>query len=119
MYVHVGNNSAIEGFRDPSSDDPDKVRYRPLDGDRVTEIVFPEGLSLNEAFSTTLAVMEHHMTQDSSPVWIESDSPGLTALLQEHWGISSAKTSRPKTWGKDTGAPDFMAASSRTAEEGK
>jgi hypothetical protein len=107
MYVHLGNNSAIEGFRDPTSDDPDLVRYRPLDGDRVTEVIFPEGISLNDAFSTTLAVMEHHMAQGAAPVWVESDSDGLTTLLQEHWGLAAAKTSRPKTWGKDTGAVEF------------
>lgn len=117
MYVHVGNNSAIEGYRDPSSDDPDKVRYRPLEGDRVTEIVIPDGTSLNEAFSTVLAVMDHHMIEGSAPAWIESDSEGLTALLREHWDLSAAKTSRPKTWGKDTGAPGFMAASTRTPQE--
>ena len=117
MYVHVGNSNAIEGFRDPSSDDPDKVRYRPLDGDRVTEVAFPEGTSLNEAFATTLAVMEHHMAQGSTPSWIESDSEGLTSLLQEHWGLAASKTSRPKTWGKDTGAVEFAASSSRTQED--
>lgn len=107
MYVNVGNNNAIEGYRDASSDDPDLVRYRPVDGERVTEVVFPEGTALNDAFSTTLAVMEHHMQEGSTPAWVESDSDGLTSLLQEHWGLTKAKTSRPKTWGKDTGADEF------------
>ena len=116
MYVHVGNNNAIEGFRDPSSDDPDLVRYRPLEGDRVTEVVFPEGISLNDAFSTVLAVMEHHIAQGATPAWVESDSEGLTSLLQEHWDLTAAKTSRPKTWGKDTGATDFVATAARSEE---
>lgn len=118
MYVHIGNNNAIEGFRDPTSDDPDLVRYRPAEGERVTEVTFPEGTSLNEAFSTTLAVMEHHMVDGAKPVWVESDSEGLTSLLQEHWGLTAAKTSRPKTWGKDTGATEFI-ASTPHVEEGK
>lgn len=115
MYVNVGNSHAIEGYRDPTSDDPDLVRYRPAEGDRVTEIVFPEGITLNEAFSTTLAALDHHMESGTSPTWIESDSEGLTALLQEHWGLTAAKTSRPKTWGKNTGATEFVAG--RNAEE--
>jgi hypothetical protein len=115
MYVNVGNDNAIEGYRDATSDDPDLVRYRPLEGERVTEIVFPEGISLNEAFSTTLAALEHHMADGSSPSWVESDSEGLTALLQEHFGLTKAKTSRPKTWGSSTGAEEFFAAKS---EEG-
>lgn len=114
MFVNIGNNHAIEGFRDPTSDDPDLVRYRPAEGDRVTEVVFPDGLSLSDAFSTTLAVMEHHMTSGATPEWVDSDSAGLTSLLMEHWGLSKAKTSRPKTWGKDTGATAFGA--SATAE---
>ena len=116
MYVNVGNSNALEGFRDPTSDDPDLVRYKPLDGDRVTEIAFPEGLSLSDAFSDTLAALEHHMESGAVPSWIESDSAGLTALLKEHWGLSDAKTSRPKTWGKATGVADFVTPD-RTAEE--
>lgn len=113
MYTHIGNDNAIEGFRDPTSDDPDLVRYRPLDGDRVTEIVFPDGISLNEAFSTTLAVMDQHMTAGATPAWVESDNPSLVSLLQDHWGLAAAKTTRPKTWGKNTGATEFVATTAR------
>ena len=116
MYVHIGNNDAIEGFRDSTSDDPDLVRYRPAEGERVTEIILAEGLSLNEAFTTVLAVMEHHMAAGATPQWIDSDSDGLTSLLQEHWGLTKTATSRPKTWGKDTGATDFVATGA-TAKE--
>lgn len=115
MYVHVGNSNAIEGFRDPTSDDPDLVRYRPAEGDRVTEIVFPDGTSLNEAFSTALAVLACHMEPGADPQWVESDSDGLTALLQEHWGLNKTATSRPKAWGKNTGVAEFVATGS-TAE---
>lgn len=112
MYVHVGNNSAIEGFRDPTSDDPDLVRYRSAEGERVTEIVLPEGTGLNEAFSTVLAVLEHHMTTGATPAWVESDSEGLTSLLVEHWGLNKSATSRPKSYGKATGAQEFVATGS-------
>lgn len=116
MYVHIGNNNAIEGFRDATSDDPDLVRYRPAEGQRVTELIFPEGMSLNEAFQTTLAVLQHHMAAGATPEWVESDSDGLTSLLQEHWGLNKTATSRPKSWGKDTGVGDFIATGA-TAEE--
>lgn len=92
IYVNIGNNDAIEGFRDPTSDDPDLVRYRPAEGERVTNIVFPEGMSLNEAFSTTLAALEHHMAQGATPTSIESDSDGLASLLREHWSLPASAT---------------------------
>jgi hypothetical protein len=101
MYVQFGNADALEGYRDPTSDDPDLVRYRPLDGDRVTTITFPEGMGLQEAFSTAVTALGYHMADGGSPAWIESDSEGLQALLLENYGLT--KNTRPKTWGKDTG----------------
>lgn len=118
MYLLVGNNDAIEGYRDATSDDPDLVRFRPVDGERITELRFPEGTGLQEAFTTALAALESHMAQGASPTWIESDSEGLTALLQEHWGLTQAKTSRPKTWGRDTGADAFALPADSTPKEG-
>lgn len=104
MYVEFGNADALEGYRDPTSDDPDLVRYRPLDGDRVTTVVFPADISLQEAFSTAVTALTFHMAEGSSPTWVESDSDGLQALLVEHYKIAPSKNTRPKTWGKDTGA---------------
>jgi hypothetical protein len=104
VYVQFGNDNAIEGYRDPTSDDPDLVRYRPLEGQRITEITFPEGISLQEAFQDAVAALGYHMAEGSKPAWVESDSDGLQVLLVEHYGLTPSKNTRPKTWGKDTGA---------------
>lgn len=104
MWVQFGNRNTIEGYRDETSDDPDLVRYRPVDGDRITTITHPDEISLAEAFQTTLEAMRHHIAEGETPEWVESDSEGLKALLAEHYGLTAAKTSRPKTFGKDTGA---------------
>lgn len=106
IYVHVGNDHAIEGYRDPKSDDPDLVRYRPLKGQRVTEVVFPEGTTINDAFTTTVAALSAHMEEDAVPAWVVSDSKGLQALLAENWG--DIPTTKPAKWGTDTGAPEFL-----------
>lgn len=103
MYVEFGNADALEGYRDPTSDDPDAVRYRALGGQRVTQIVFPEGMGLQESFSAAITALGYHMTEGSKPNWIESDSEGLVTLLQEHYGITPSKNIRPKAWGNDTG----------------
>jgi hypothetical protein len=102
MWVEFGNDNAKEGYRDPSADNPDEVLYRPLEGQRVTTITFPEGISLQEAFTTAVAQIVYHFATDgddnqSTPAWVESDSPGLAALLAEQFGVQG-KT-RPKTWG--------------------
>lgn len=101
MYVNIGNSNAIEGFRDPTSDDPDLVRYRPAEGDRTTYVEFPEGIALSEAFQTLTGLLKAHMAEGSVPAWVESDSDGLTALLKEHWGLDDNQTTRPDGWGDD------------------
>lgn len=107
MYVEFGNDKAIEGYRDPNSDDPELVRYKPIDGQRVTTVSFPEGISLQEAFTTAVTAITYHMEEGAEPAWIESDSEGLQSLLQEHFGITASKNNRPKAWGKDTGATEL------------
>lgn len=104
-YVRFGNDTAVEAYRDPSSDDPDKVRYRAVGGQRVTTLTFLEDVPLAEAFTTAVTTVNHHFdgaqiegtpSQDRPrPAWVESDSPGLQALLTEHYGV---KASRPRSW---------------------
>lgn len=103
LLVEFGNADALEGYRDPTSEDPDLVRFKPLAGDRVTTVVFPEGTSLQEAFSTAVTALTFHMASGAVPTWIESDSDGLQALLVEHYRLTPSKNIRPKTWGKATG----------------
>lgn len=106
MYVQVGNANAIEGYRDPTSDDPDLVRFRPLDGERITTLTIPDDIGLQEAFTSCVTALQYHIAEDGKPAWVESDSEGLQALLMEHFGIKKSQNTRPKTWGKDTGALD-------------
>jgi hypothetical protein len=107
MFVQFGNDNAIEGFRDPTSDDPELVRYREAEGQRVTTITFPEGVSLNEAFQTSLTSLTYHIAQDASPAWVESDNESLQSLLMEHFGLTKSKASRPKNWAGDDDAVGF------------
>lgn len=116
MYVEFGNSDALEGYRDATSDDPDKVRYRQIEGQRVTTVNFPDGMSLQEAFSTAITVLGYHMQAGAAPTFIESDSVGLQSLLEEHYAIPASKNSRPKTWGRDTGVVS-AARSGNTGED--
>ena len=100
-FVEIGNDKAIEGYRDPNSDDPEKVRYRPLPGQHVTRVVFPEDMALMEQFTSAVNLIAYHVAEGASPAWIDSNSESLETLLKDHFSIS---TSRPRTWGKDTGA---------------
>ena len=114
MYVELGNDKAIEGYRDPTSDDPDLVRFRPLEGQRTTLFVIPEGMGLQEAFSSVVTASTYHIAEGEKPAWVESDSEGLQTLLMEHFGITKSANTRPKTWGKDTGAAEVPAPGDAT-----
>lgn len=63
------------------------VRYEPLDGERVTTIRLPDDISLAEAFVTITSdrgVWASH--SDEPATWVAcDDSPGLEALLAEHF----------------------------------
>lgn len=107
MWVEFGNDSAIEGFREGDSDE---VKYRSLEGQQVTAVTLPSDVSLQEAFTTSVAAVNFHFAEQpdgtrSKPAWIDSDSDGLKALLAENFGLKAGQA-RPKTWGKDSGALD-------------
>lgn len=83
--VLMGNPCAVEAYRDPRSDDPDKVRYREVAGDRVTEVHLPDGEPLSHAYATILDVYQRHFGAAVPPLWIECEEPGLKALLLDHF----------------------------------
>lgn len=69
---------------------------RPLDGDRVVRVNFPDGMPLMECAQTVTipkGVWDFHSpgdhTESGAPAWVESDSPALQALLAEHFGCAS------------------------------
>lgn len=103
MYLHVGNNKAIEGYRDPTSSNPEEVLYRDHPGEWVTELLFPSGITVSEAFRSTVAAMKNHLRRGAQPVWVEGDSEALVSLLVEEWGIT--ENTRPPDWGQDNKAP--------------
>lgn len=103
MLVEFGNTFAIEGYRDPLGEDPDRVLYRLLPGERVTSLVLPDGIGIMEAFATVVGAMTVHMNtadENARPSWIQSDSEGLLTLLLEHYHIRPEKNVRPATWGQ-------------------
>ena len=103
MKVEIGNDQALEGYRDPQGEDPDLVLYRAAPGQRTTTLKVPDGMGLSEAFTSITAALKKHMSEDATPVWIESDSAGLQALLEEHYGLSKAQAKRPARWGNEGG----------------
>lgn len=104
MKLEIGNPHAIEGYRIPNSETPDKVHYRPLPGERVTSFVFPEGIQATEAAAVVLETMPKHMDSDGIPAWIDTDSPALHAILSEHYRLDP-KRKRPIGWGQGDNGP--------------
>ncbi len=100
MYVQFGNDHAIAPYRDEQN----TVQFRDHPGEQVTTLLVTEGVALAEAFNSTVTNMDGHLKSGAKPAWIESDSPGLLALLEEHYGLTSEGNRRPPNWGKATGA---------------
>lgn len=116
--VRIGNTHAIEGYRDEDSDDPDLVRYRELVGERVTTMVLPEGIDVQEAAATVIVTLGHHMQADAGPEWIECEDKRLHAILCGHYGVDPTKLAPPE-WGanlmKPTKVPAKKTAAKKTA----
>lgn len=97
MKVEFGNDHAIQTIRDEN----DHEVTVPYPGQHVTTMEIPDDMSINEAFITlthpTKGALSKHIESGGKPVWIESDSPLMLALLQDHYGVTKSK---PKSWGK-------------------
>ena len=62
------------------------VEFTAMDGASETEVHFPDGTSVVEAFQTITAasgVWSYH--SDSPPSWVTSDSDSLATLLADHF----------------------------------
>lgn len=98
--VHIGNPAAQEGFE---VKDPDgksyHIEYRPVEGDRITEIHLPETLSLTEKFRTITTIMPKHLQQNANPMWVECNDKTLQTLLVEEYNLG--KNVRPDYYGKE------------------
>lgn len=105
MKVVIGNPFALEGFRLPDSDDPERVHYRPLPGEHETTFLFPEGMGLAEAVGAVVETLPRHCDLSiGPPAWIDADDVLLKKVLCQHYGISE-KRKRPTRWGDGTNGP--------------
>jgi hypothetical protein len=113
--VQIGNATAIEGYRDPDSDEPDRVRFRELPGQRTTTVQLPDDMNIVEAAQTVILSLGNHMLADTRPVWIECDVPMLRTYLCAHFGLAESST-RPAEWGSDLVAPQEATPKKKAAK---
>ena len=105
MQVEIGNPFAIEGYRIPESDDPEKVHYKTAPGERVTTLVLPDDMDVIEAVTTVVVTLPRHLDLSRGlPAWIESSDPTVKALLCQHYGINENRV-RPPTWESGLNGP--------------
>lgn len=90
MRVVLGNRHAVHKVRQGREDGSIDEVVEPLPkGKRATIIDFPDGTTLGRAFVDVThpqGVWASHTTEGATPAWVASDSPGLAALLAEHFG---------------------------------
>jgi hypothetical protein len=90
VYAFLGCRKA---FNDTGRDVDDKpipaADRQVLKGKRRTEVVFPDGVTLGEAFTTITApggVWAGH-SPDDKPAWVAAQPRALADLLGEHYGV--------------------------------
>lgn len=89
MQVVLGNRNAVHSVKKLVDDEMTEVLEKMPRGKRATTIDFDEGVTLASAFKTVTdprGVWANHATDGASPAWVASDSPGLAAILAEHFG---------------------------------
>jgi hypothetical protein len=98
MLVVLGNRHAIE------SHDHGKTWEKLPRGKRATRVEIPEEYTLAEAFVAIThpgqGLWTRHSQDGKAPAWVASDSPGLAALVSEHFGgIEVRDLEEPSTGG--------------------
>jgi hypothetical protein len=97
IYVQMDNSAAIEHFKDHP--DAEEIKSRPLSGERIFEIVFPDGTTLREMIATTMATYRMHQPHgnapDDQPVglvyprWVRASDDQLQEQLVLEYGLES------------------------------
>ena len=90
MRVVLGNRKAIVRSLVVNADgaEEEAVNDGPS-GKQATDIVFPDDITLGEAFQTVThpqGVWAYHAAQGHKPAWVASDNDGLATLLAAHFG---------------------------------
>lgn len=93
MQVLVGNPKPLELAFDADG----RQFFRSLPGEATTKLLYPEGMSLEDAALATIDALKYHMGRDTIPAWIESDNKELHKLLCKHFGIKMT-AKRPADW---------------------
>lgn len=81
LMVYLGNRDAIT-----TNEAGKRVAAK---GKLRTDVELPDGTSVGEALRVITAadgVWANHAAEGAKPAWVASDSPGLAAVLAEHFG---------------------------------
>lgn len=117
IYVQMDNPNAVEHYREHPDDE--EIQARPLKGERIFEISFPEGdeenpLTLREMIMTTMTTYRHHQEAGNPkgdtvadlvpPRWVRSNDARLQDELVAEYRITNNDI--PKGFGSEHGSWD-------------
>ena len=100
ILAEVGTNSAVEAYRDPLSDDPEKIRYRALSGERIVHLEISDDDVYTDAVHDCVESIRLHLQRDTNPLWIECTNGRIQEALLANYGLSLSAARRPVDWGK-------------------
>lgn len=93
-YVHFGNINTKEYV---------SGLFKSVDGERITEIIFPEGMTILNQMHVAIASLRAHQglsdKDKPSAVFVKSNNKALEALLAEELGIP--ENSVPRNYGAE------------------
>jgi hypothetical protein len=100
MIIEIGNDAAIEGYREVE-DGP--LKYRDLEGERITTLHLPDDWDILEVVQTVRSTLPYHMdVRRGNPRWVSCSDAAVAASLSQVFALNGKPipTDRPKTWGE-------------------
>lgn len=95
--VEIGNDSAIEGYRNPGDEE---LHFRALEGERITTVGIPEECGLEDAIKIVRTALTLEMAADGIPLWFQCDSsPDLQGALLQQYNLPKKAGGRPSGYG--------------------
>jgi hypothetical protein len=95
--VDLGVTDAVERLKKPDG----SVYFRPVEGERITTFMIPDGVGLSARIEVVLAGLTHTLDATKRPHWVDTEDVMLKTALEEHFGIP-LNTPRPPQWGDGT-----------------
>lgn len=96
ILVEIGHEAGMD-----LSEGEDGPTYVPVEGQRITTVRIPDGISPLEAVASVKALLTNHIQSGHQPAWIKSSDATLQQMLIDELGLTGRSNRRPANWGQE------------------